>query len=627
MSVFASPLGLLALLALPAIVFIHLYHRRHRELAVSALFLWDDPESLDTAGRTRQPLRRSASLWLELAAALLAALLLSGFDPLGTGEAVHLVAVLDDSASMGARTADGVSAAERAAQSLLERLTSEGRRTRVTLVRSGRRPTLLCGPAALLGEGRDALAAWRPTAPSHDLRPALALARELAGDGEVVLCTDRLPGAGDSVGGSARGRAGGSVGGTTGDTAGGSVELSVDDATRVLAFGAPLDNLALTDARRTPLPDGVHDRVECAVRSFAAVERSGRVAINAGDASLGERSFTLAPGGSARLTFELPATAPALRLALRLARDGDALALDDQAVLHPPPRRVLRVGVALDEGLGEELGLPGLPRVFAQTELVTSAPDLVIAHEPAPAPAWSLVLPHDDGELEAFVGPFVLDKRHPLLEGVTLEGMVWTRALAFEADGLPLVSAGERTLLSETVSGRARRYRLDLVPLRSSVQRSPDWPILLANLLAARRATLPGPREVNLVAGQALECVSDEAQDWTLAGPWSEPRAFLDSEGLVLDDLPSFGDYRLSADGRPVTGFAVNFADAAESDLSARGRGEASPRAADTLLARGGQGDSPLTLVLLLLLLAALLGDWWVLGGGPGGAPARGAAP
>jgi len=104
MSWFTQPWGLLGLLAVPAVVLLHLFRRRYQEHAVAALFLWEDAQRAESSGRKRQPLRRTPSFWLEVLAALLAGLLLSGFDPLAGGEAKHLVAVLDDSASMTQRS-------------------------------------------------------------------------------------------------------------------------------------------------------------------------------------------------------------------------------------------------------------------------------------------------------------------------------------------------------------------------------------------------------------------------------------------------------------------------------------------------------------------------------------------
>ena len=90
----ANPWGLVALAALPAIIVIHLYHRRFPPLIVAGLHLWTSETRQHLAGRRREKVPVTASLVLELAAALLLALILSEPHFGALSEAVHLVAVL-----------------------------------------------------------------------------------------------------------------------------------------------------------------------------------------------------------------------------------------------------------------------------------------------------------------------------------------------------------------------------------------------------------------------------------------------------------------------------------------------------------------------------------------------------
>src|SRR5665213_2103967 len=97
---FANPWGLLALLALPLIILIHMYHRRFPPLVVAGLHLWSSETQQNLAGRRRETLPVTRSLILELLAALLLAVVLG--DPRfgDVDKVLHLVAVLDNSASM-----------------------------------------------------------------------------------------------------------------------------------------------------------------------------------------------------------------------------------------------------------------------------------------------------------------------------------------------------------------------------------------------------------------------------------------------------------------------------------------------------------------------------------------------
>ena len=76
--IFATPLGLLALLAIPAIVAIHLFRRRFPVRPVAGLFLWGVVRQTPEGGGrvTRLPITRS--LILECLAALALALIIAG---------------------------------------------------------------------------------------------------------------------------------------------------------------------------------------------------------------------------------------------------------------------------------------------------------------------------------------------------------------------------------------------------------------------------------------------------------------------------------------------------------------------------------------------------------------------
>ncbi|MDQ3329288.1 MAG: BatA domain-containing protein, partial [Planctomycetota bacterium] len=89
---FANPWGLLALLAVPAILAIHLYRRRFPRLVVAGAFLWAGETEVRDAGRTRDRLPITATLLLELLAAILLALVLSQPRFGASGRVAHLVA-------------------------------------------------------------------------------------------------------------------------------------------------------------------------------------------------------------------------------------------------------------------------------------------------------------------------------------------------------------------------------------------------------------------------------------------------------------------------------------------------------------------------------------------------------
>ncbi|MSR62517.1 MAG: VWA domain-containing protein [Planctomycetes bacterium] len=600
---FAHPLALFALLAVPAVLALHLYRRRFERQEVSALFLWQSAEHAAVAGRQREPLRASLSFWCELlAAALLALACAAPRAACVASPSEHLVVVLDSSASMGAR-AEGASARERAVahvRGLVDALPSG---SRVTLVRSGPRPSLLAGPAAFPAEARAALEDWQPLCAHHDLGPAVGLALQFALDARVVLVSDhfepeRWPA---------------------------EIELA--------SVGRPLDNWAVTHASRARERDesGVeHERLFLTLSSFAAQARTLSLRVLAGAQELAQERRELAPLARAHFAFRLAEGCGPVEVRI----DGDALTLDNAVLLAPVPARTLGLCATLDEAELVALGLSASgPRNIARWLALVphsveaaspAAAHLLLAHAPLAGPAnWTIVLEPLGTERSDLIGPFLADRAHALLDGTTLEGSVWSVDPQLTLAGTPLVSAGNQALLTEERLGERRHWRLALDPTRSSLQRSPDWPILLANMAELRRAALPGPERTNLTVGEPFVyrpgteltgVERTEAVSYTLSGPLdsaeASTRAVPALEQVRVDDLERPGLYRLSFADTSVAEFAVAFADAAESDLRQATRGT---RASSREAARVESELSWVELALILGALALALLDWFAL--------------
>lgn len=595
---FQNPLGLLALLAVPAIVALHLFRRRFRPRVVSALFLWADEDRTPMSGRRRDKLRTSVSLACELLAAILLALVLAGPRGCDGARGVHVVVCLDGSASMDARGADGRSAHEEGADLVRERVEALPRGSRVSLVASGPRPRVLAGPAAYPEEALGALERWRPTAARHDLAPALALGLQLAGGGTVLLVTDRY----------------------APDEAPPEVEIA--------AVGEPLDNVSIASATRTAarVEGARRERVFVTLASHAVVPKTVRTTLVGADgAQLAPASdVELAPGARASLAFDLPDGAPSVEVRVEVQPGADALAIDDRAFLAPRPPRVVGIACDLDDETRSVLGVDGpgearLLRWLALCDEVVAVPDASIAHvllsrtRGGGTATWSLVLQpaRDAGERKALVGPFLAERRHPLLEGTTFEGIVWSADPALRLAGTPLVAAGNLPLLTEERDGPRRVYALDLDPFQSSLTRSPDWPILLANLVEERRAELPGASSTNLVVGasftwRAALPADDDGAPFVLRGSDAR-REHPARDVVVFDELDRPGFHRLERRGNLLTSVGVSFQDAAESDLRGRSSGRR-PSSMDAVAS--ADGGSVLVLALLAGILALALADW-----------------
>src|SRR4051794_20447412 len=170
---FGFPLGLMALAAVAPLLVAYFLRRKQPPRLVSALFLWRSPDQRAQAGPRFQRFSREASLLLELLAVLAAAAFLSDAHCGGAASKRHLVAVVDGSLSMQAKSG-GRSVAERVRDRLAALVVSEGA-GQLTVIESGLKPTVLAGPQAEVSRALAALESWTPSQPAHDVAPALLL--------------------------------------------------------------------------------------------------------------------------------------------------------------------------------------------------------------------------------------------------------------------------------------------------------------------------------------------------------------------------------------------------------------------------------------------------------------------
>ncbi|MBL8728111.1 MAG: BatA domain-containing protein [Planctomycetes bacterium] len=571
-----QPLGLLALLAVPAIVVLHLFRRQLRQRRAAGLFLFAADRLIADAGRTRTRLLHTPSLWLECLAATLLALWLAG-PSFGGARARHLVFVLDDSASMQA------GAQARAAAAVRQQVSALGGGGVVTLLRTGPRPAVLAGPAARPGDALAALAGWRPVQRRHDPGPALDLARELAGDdGEITFCTDGEP-----------------------------VVPPAD--CDVLAFGAALPNAAILTAQRLPRAGGEELHLR-----FGGFGRLDAVAftVSSGEQALLTRELPL-PDGFADAVVALPPGTRTVRVDLR----ADALPIDDTAWLLPLPERVVAVCDLLPAELRRQLALDRVLAAIPGVRHEVDAPraQLLLTDRPGalrPGQCEVVLAPGaPDGERDAWRGPFVIDRTHPWLLGVQLQGVVWLAGRR-ELPGNVLVAAGAQALLSEEVLDAGRRLWLDLDARAGNLVRAPDWPVLWANVVERARLEVAGAEANEVLLGEearyrrALLAGGPDTEITFVAPDGTRVAA---APGRVVGFVPTTpGLHRvLGRDGTELAQIAARFCDPAESDLRDLTTGSW-PRTAP--LRRAGaavRDDGSERRWLALVVLLCLAADWW----------------
>jgi len=537
---FTYPLALVGLIGVPVLVGIYLLRNRFRIQPVSSLMLWLDARETRQGGTRIRRLQTPLLFLLELLAILL--LVLAAAEPRIrlSQSARPLVVVLDDSFSM---LAGGEESPRR--QGLLAVL--ELMRTRppstIRFVLAGEKPLTLGETVRTASEVEALLAGWRCHSGAAHLDEAIGLAADLGGDlGLLLVLTDHPP-----------------------------EEDKVPATGRLQwwSFGRPRPNFAFVSAARTSREGA--ERCLLEIANLSAASGTTTLTIAAGGEVLQRSPVSLAPGQTSRVIFQLKPDTPALHAHL----DADELAIDNEVYLLPTVSRPVRVALRIG---AKELREPLTKAIQSvrNATLTETRPEVIFtdrSEEDEVSDAWVIRL-LADRDAEAYSGPFVLDRTHPLTDGLSLRGVIWGAGKTEGLEGNPVIMAGNILLLTDTEiqseSGFARHeVRWRLRPDLSTLQESPDWPILIWNILNWRSRQTLGPNRVNLRLGETVTVAfpTQLKENLRLTLPGGESRLLPARGRTVAIKAEEVGRYAIRGDEQEFA-FAVNALNRDESDLT-----------------------------------------------------------
>ncbi len=559
---FAWPWAFVGLLALPTLAAIYWLRQRAQRRAVSSLMLWRDELSSRASGRRPERFESSRLFVLELIILTLLVLAAAGPQIAAPHARRPLVVVLDDSLSMAAH---GAESPREAAVAALQRELKGTSHSTVTLLVAGDRPQVIGAGAVTAEEAERELASWRPRAAVARIDEAISLASELGGPrGKILVLSDQSPPAAE----------------------GSKPELGE----RVVwwAFGRAAANLAVVNALRSShgaQEGGDHCLVEIAnysprlmvVRPMLVIQEGHGQEGNGQEENAEEEMpadrLELSAGELTRWHFSVPDAATAT---IRLVIEGataDGSSLDDQVVLLPQPDRRVRVSLAVDDSEMRQQVAAAVDAtelamiVDRRPELrITDASDASNASGSGLDEAWQLRVVADDSAVP-FLGPFILDRRHPLTSGLDLEGVIWGAASSVHGSQTPaIIAAGESPLLTGDDSSRCcPDLTLFWHPGLSNLQQTTNWPILWWNLLSWRSRSVPGLQVSNLRLGSTA-VIGLRGETAELVLPDGERRSLtLGSEPLEVA-ADQLGVYQVTHGG-VVDRWSVNALTAEESDL------------------------------------------------------------
>jgi hypothetical protein len=585
---FANPLGFWALLGVPAILAIHFLQQRSRRVVTSTWFLIEPFAPRSVGGRTWERLRSSRALWLQLLAALTITWLLTEPRWPRAESAQTVAIVLDSSVSMSAFREAALKAATR------EMAAAEGLAAHTTwlvMTTDPRQPPLYRGPERIAAEA--SLERWQPELGTHDVMPALRLARGLAGEsGRTLLVTD------------ARSKA--------------------PSDQRTVGVGHAVENVGFAGSNFLRENGVLNWRAFVQNRSDATQRRTWWIESPAGRTPA--RDLEIAGGALAELSGGFPDGVEQLTVVLA----GDGFAADDRLPLVRPAAKPLVVSVEGDDAAAQFLrklagGIDGvkLEASPAATLRIARARADGLSAEKRGGVFWPEA---DQRQSASIMTDPITAERHPLVADLNWQGWIGTGVHGYVAtpNDTPLLWQDRWPLvfLHSTAEG-ARQLRLAFDWETSNASRLPATVLLLRRFIETERDAQFAPFAANFDAGApiALTGVPPEGELTLTFQPAvekrePETRPLAASERIGFSAPGRAGFFTVKRSTELVVRGATQFADARQGDFrAAETFFNDDPQERRVAMERLTQPD-PLTTFWLIALAGLALGSWWKRGGG-----------
>ncbi|MBN1765975.1 MAG: hypothetical protein JW860_12000, partial [Sedimentisphaerales bacterium] len=413
-----------------------------------------------------------------------------------------------------------------------------------------------------------------------NIEQALMLAEELAGDRtEILIVSDHAPG----------------------------IDVQAGSRIQWWSFGQARANMAIVNAARTIAADT--ERLLLEIANLSAEPGRATLLIEAVTEDkekntqtvrkIKEESIFLAPDETRRIIFDIPGGLPLLRARLNLSGTdvsaGDNLAVDNEVKLLPARVPPVRVSISISDEQLQKYVMSAL-EATGRIRLVQNQAQIIFTDNPAfivSEPATWLIRFITDSSARAYIGPFVMDRSHPICDGVSLNGVVWGAVKAAEeqeqtvrSGGRSIIMAGNIPLIriQERLNGSWQmdiRFQHEL----STLQETASWPVLISNIVQWRSDQRPGVQPANLRLGTSATVTLDtQTQEVWLTAPDGRTRELFQAGpgatalSMVFTDMmvaaEQVGLYEVTArKGEDQTiketwRFAVNALNRQESDLS-----------------------------------------------------------
>ncbi|MBF0545513.1 MAG: BatA and WFA domain-containing protein [Candidatus Riflebacteria bacterium] len=495
---FAHPLAFFGFLALGILLMIYFFKAKFQEKTISSLIFWVEEMNPSEGGRKKKPPTLPLIFFLETLIIALTVLAATGpWIPIQKNARFYSL-ILDDSFSM---LAGGQKNHRQDAINFLKNELNNLSCSGIQVILAGNQPEIIANNLKSFQQIEKLLETdWNCFSSQSLISESIALALEFGGNrSRILVITDHPPD-----------------------------ETPKDGRIRWISVGENIPNLAFTQALRSST--GENEKVLFEITNFASETKQTELKINI-DGEEKKSSITVSPDQKLIFKYDLE---PGKGL-FSASISEDSLDFDNRISLVEVRKKPLPVILQISNPVLYD----SLKKAIESTESAVILSDHPLMNSPTnpasipsdnreksglalsgsfnPSPllafldqkaseqnylsnCWKVKFIQPENS-KAFMGPFLLDKSHPICEGLSMNDCIWGAQEKLSLPGEPLIFLGDTPLM--TIN--ATNIFFQIYPEKSNLFLSPDWPILISNILDFRNESTPGPERKNLFLGSHLK--------------------------------------------------------------------------------------------------------------------------
>jgi len=330
------------------------------------------------------------------------------------------------------------------------------------------------------------------------------------------------------------------------------------------ALGTPYPNTAIVNAVRERRNSTDTCLLMIANQNNKIKRNTIKISLNDGKSKPIIQPITLPPLKLEKISLNLPDAVGNLSIELL----DDNLEFDNKVFLLPEKEPMLRCMMNVkDKSLAKLISKVMLSS--GKVRITENAPELLITD----SEKENSTIPHQliitGLKTTSYKAPFTLNRSNSLLDGTNFKSVIWCADNTISLPGEPIVMTRKNVLFSQKTTEKQNLYYLNLIAKYSTLQRTPNFPILFWNLTDRIIAQRDGLRRKNYRSGDKVSLkFPKQTQKLLLVSPNGDKAELSTAINPLVINVIVPGRYKITADKKDYI-FQVNPLSFDESDLLA----------------------------------------------------------